>query len=100
MKCYLGRRPKISAFSNVRCSNSLETGRELTQVDEPLYTGLITFIFELEVYPEPKALSSTDLDTLYQKLGTNKMVADLIGSSTNFVRANRTPNKAKGGKNE
>ncbi len=35
-------------------------GREFTQVDEPPYRNSTNVIFELEAYPEPKALSSKD----------------------------------------
>lgn len=72
-------------------------GRELTQVDEPPDLSSTTVIFELEAYPEPKCLSPDDLRALYDQLGTNKLVAAHIGTSTNFVRGNKqTKNKPKG----
>ncbi len=74
-------------------------GRELTQVDEPPYQGSTTLVIELEAYPEPKSLSSTDLKALYARFKTNKRVAMHIGSSINFVRDNKKPIK-KGAKNE
>lgn len=75
----------------------VRNGRELTQVDEPPYRGSTTVIFELEAYPEPKSLSSAVLNTLYDQLGTNKLVAARIGSSTNFVRGNKqSKSKTKG----
>ena len=59
-------------------------GARVEQVDEPL----TTFVFELEAYPEAKALSTQELRTLYHKLGSFYAVADLIGASEAFARQN------------
>ena len=64
-------------------------GRELAQVDEPPCRSSATLIFEFEAYPEPKALSATQLNALYEQLGTNKLVAKHIGSSKNYVSIKR-----------
>lgn len=75
------------------CLRYMKFGRELTQVDEPPYRGSPAVIFELEAYPEPKALSATQLSALYEQLGTNKRVAEHIGASKNFVQSNKQSNK-------
>jgi len=88
---------RMSCRGKSKVSSSNEFGRELAQVDEPPYRGSTTVIFELEAYPEPKSLSPDDLSALYDQLGTNKLVADHIGSSTNFACGNKqSKNKPKG----
>lgn len=42
-------------------------------------------IFELEAYPEPKALSCDDLKTLIKRFKTTVAVAKYIGASQSFV---------------
>jgi hypothetical protein len=70
-------------------------GAQVAQVDEPL----TTFIFELEAYPEAKALKSKELRALYARLKSFYKVADLIGSSEGFARQNaKVKQKPKGKK--
>lgn len=64
-------------------------GAQVEQVDEPP----ITFVFELEAFPEPKALSSTDLKELYEVHKSYQKVAGHIGASEAFVRQ-KSQNKA------
>ena len=75
----------FAGFSEKNSSNSLTFGAQVEGVDEPR----AIFIFELAAYPEPKALSSRDLQELYNNLKSNQRVADLIGASEAFVRQNR-----------
>jgi hypothetical protein len=42
-------------------------------------------IFELEVYPEPKILSRSELNRLIRTHGTTVAVAKIIGGSQQFV---------------
>jgi hypothetical protein len=66
-----------------------QVGAQVDQVDEP-HT---TFIFALEAYPEPKCLSSDDLNALYNKLKSYSEVGRLIGASEDFVRQNHKPHQ-------
>ena len=45
-------------------------------------------IFELEAYPEAKALSSGELRALYKRLKSFYEVAEVIGASEAFARQN------------
>lgn len=45
-------------------------------------------IVEEESYPEPKALSPERLGTLYERYGTFRRVAEVIGASEAFAQQN------------
>ena len=72
----------------------VKPGAQVEQVDEPR----TLFIFELEAYPEPKSLSSTDLKELHDSFKNFKKVADHIGASEAFVRQNCQKKKYKNSK--
>jgi len=65
-------------------SHTLTVGAQVEQVDEPV----ATFAFEVQAYPEAKALSAIELANLYERLKSFYKVADLIGSSEAFARQN------------
>jgi hypothetical protein len=73
-------------YENVQnfSSSSLTVGAQAAQVDEPR----TVFIFELEAYPEAKALSPAELRALYEATGSFYEVADIIGASEGFARQN------------
>lgn len=43
-------------------------------------------VAEFEAYPDPKALSATELTTLKRELRTNQRVAERIGGKQSCVR--------------
>jgi hypothetical protein len=45
-------------------------------------------VFEFEAYPEPKILDSDELNSLYERYGSQKAVARAIGTSRVFVTEN------------
>ena len=64
----------------------LKNGARVEQVDEHPDHTCALFIFELEEYPEPKALSRDDFNALYSTLKSYRAVAQHIGASEAFVR--------------
>ena len=62
-------------------------GARVEQVDEHHF-GHTVVVFEFEAYPEPKVLSSTELQALYARYKSFYKVGDAIGASEGFARQN------------
>lgn len=75
------------------CSNSLTSGEQIEKVGEPLFASSPIFVFEMGAYPEAKALSSFELQSLYLNFKSWYRVAALIGSSEAFARKNACDKK-------
>lgn len=69
-------------------STSSSNGAEVDEVGEHLHQNLPVISFELESYPEPKALTQDELKALHGRLKSYYRVADLISASEAFARLN------------
>lgn len=72
-------------IGKIGSSNTLIFGAQVEQVDEHPFSSA-AFTFELDDYPEAKALSLAELRALVQRGLKFHEVADLIGASEAFVR--------------
>jgi hypothetical protein len=61
-------------------------GAQVEQVGEHHSFACSPFIFEMEEFPESRALSRPELDALYRRLSNFYEVAELVGASEAFVR--------------
>jgi hypothetical protein len=77
---------RVSAMADRQ--DPVGNGAQVEKVDEPLFASSPIFVFEMEAYPEAKALLGTDLRRLHRVFGSWYRVAELVGSSEAFVRQN------------
>ena len=89
---------KIKLIKSGYTRLSPPAGAQVEQVGEQLRSTCATFIFEIEVYPEPKFLSSAILKSLSASLGGFCQAADRIGASEAFVRQTCQAKKYKNAK--
>ena len=70
-------------------------GAQVDEVDEHRF-GRAVVVFEFEAYPEPKILSSTELQALHARYKSFYKVGYAIGASEGFARQNaKLPAKSR-----
>lgn len=69
-----------------REGEKIYNGGQEREVGERVFGPTVTLAFDVEAYPDPKALMPAELERLKTSLKTNRRVADYLGVSKGMVR--------------